>query len=557
MPLGPVLVLSAVALLSLLVTGKSSAAPANGKSPVKPEFKDIPQALLLEMARAVQMLTITDFETNPDGSIRSVDIVGPVTKEAVQNATALAAKLEAAGFAQAARTLRDLATLAAKRIPSPTPDKAVPLPAECFSAAEQDQLNRLIALERDPKILQGVLDALKKRSVPAHCRATVDNVINMLSALVVQIQARLAEEEALRKIEEELRKKGSVPGPTPSPTPGPSPSPLPGPTPGPSPAPLPPSPTSTRVTLVQSGDGFARIAARLLGSTQQGNLRWRELRDANVPKDADGRARSKDTDAKGGIKPILHPGQKLFVPASWPVVGPSIPVPGPTPSPLPSPVLPPAPTGVRKTKVQSGDGFARIAARLLGDTQQGNLRWRELRDRNVPVDADGRARSKDTDAKGGIKPILHPGQSLFVPESWPASSFAVAGSDEYVGDAGEGFGLVTKTQEEMAAESMVTHLNRLQRRHPVEVEKVQRKADKRLIARFQQLVGLPVTATVNAATLIKAAEQGQHELPLVLDWSGQTREHVDAYKSVLTNMANKSGSTTLLASVAREQGQTL
>ena len=72
------------------------------------------------------------------------EVRGPVTKEAVQAATALAGKLEALGFKEAAAFLRQKANEASKRVPSPPKDKQVPLPRECFSSAEQESVNRLI-----------------------------------------------------------------------------------------------------------------------------------------------------------------------------------------------------------------------------------------------------------------------------------------------------------------------------------------------------------------------------------------------------------------------------
>lgn len=123
-------------------------------------------------------------------------------------------------------------------------------------------------------------------------------------------------------------------GPSPAPTPAPAPMP-PGfdpishaPAPAPTPAPVPPAPepppapdkptlSTHKITTVRRGEGLANIAIRLLGP--DGNHAWPELRADNIPKDADGRARRKAADDKGGISPMLQPGQRLFVPGNWDV----------------------------------------------------------------------------------------------------------------------------------------------------------------------------------------------------------------------------------------------
>ncbi len=644
------LVMAALGLIAFATSTKSAkAAPAGGPvGPSRPEFQNIPLPLLQEMAKVVQELTVTDFATGSDGSVTSATILGPITKESVQKATNLAAKLEQAGFTAAAKTISDLAKMASAKLPSPPAVNQIPLPAQCFTTAESENLNRLVAVERDPKKLQAVLDALKARQVPAECAAQVKVFVDMLSALIIQSQAKIDDETAILKTEEIL-KTGAPSTPTKS-------------------TPL-PAGALPRVVVVQSGDGFARITKRLLGS----DTRWRELRDRNVPRDADGRTRAKDTDAKGGMKPALNPGNKLFVPESWPAMDsvtvvptgspppfvPSIPtqvpgqVPGVTPkvtivksgdgfsmiakrligdasrwpelrdrnvpmdadgrkravdtaakggikpilqpnqklfvpeswnvapgivvspsaAPSLNPVslptqLPPPPqlpaqlpqsVGIRTVTVKSGDGFFRIAQRLGVD---GN-RWRELRDRNVPVDGDSRSRAKDTDAKGGIKPQLNPGNRLIVPESWPAIPAGVSGfeDDIEVGLSG-GQQLLVKTPQELTAEQMCSHLNRLLNKHP-NLEKVRAKCDKRIIARFQKLCGLPMTATVTPSTLLKAAESGQTNIPFVLHWPQEsTAQHVSGYRMVLAKMAAEAkergdhqGARELAESAKRERGQ--
>lgn len=637
------LVMAALGLIAFATSTKSAkAAPAPNGQPVRPEFQNIPLPLLQEMAKVVQELTVTDFSTGPDGSVTSATILGPITKEAVQKATNLAAKLDQAGFPSAAKTINDLAKMASAKLPSPPAVNQIPLPAQCFTTAETENLNRLVAVERDPKKLQAVLDALKARQVPAECSAQVKVFLDMLSALIIQSQAKIDDEIAIHKTEEIL-KSGAPSTPTTAPS-------LPA-----------PSGALPRVVVVQSGDGFARITKRLLGS----DARWRELRDRNVPRDADGRTRAKDTDAKGGIKPQLNPGNKLFVPESWPAMDSVTVNPGSSAPPF-VPTIPTQPSGVipKVTIVKSGDGFSMIAKRLIGDASRwpelrdrnvpvdadgrkravdsaakggikpilqpnqklfvpeswnvapgivvsptaapslnpaslptqlppppslpqvsttrtvtvksgdgffriaqrlgvdGN-RWHELRDRNVPVDADGRSRAKDTDAKGGIKPQLNPGNHLFVPESWPAIPAGVSGIED---DIEVGLSnpqqLLVKSPLELTAEQMCSHLNRLLNKHP-NLEKVKAKCDKRIVARFQKLCGLPLSATVTPSTLLKAAEAGQTNIPFVLHWpEGANAQHVNAYRMVLAKMAAEAkergdhqGAHDLAESAKRERGQ--
>jgi hypothetical protein len=620
------LVMAALGLIAFATSTKSAkAAPAPGTpngAPVRPEFQTIPLPLLQEMARVMQELTVTDFATADDGSVTSATILGPITKEAVQKATSLAAKLGQAGFPNAAKTVSDLAKMASAKLPSPPAINQIPLPTQCFTQAETESLNRLVAVERDPAKLQAVLDALKTRQVPPECAAQVKVFTDMLSALIVQAQAKIDDEIAIHKTEEILKTgTTSTPGAKTSPPVVPQAGALP------------------RVVVVQSGDGFARITKRLLGS----DARWPELRDRNVPVDADGRKRSKDTAAKGGIKPQLNPGNKLFIPESWPALNSVTVNPGSSAPPF-VPTIPAQPSGVtpKVTIVRSGDGFSQIAKRLIGDgsrwpelrdrnvpvdadgrkravdsASKGGIkpilqpnqklfvpeswnvapgiqvdpaaippsfnpaslpaglpptpalpastgvrtvtvkagdgffrisqrlgvdgnRWHELRDRNIPVDADGRSRSKDSDGKGGIKPQLNPGNKLFVPENWPAIPAGVSGieDDVEVGRSEAPEQLLVKTPVELTAEQMCSHLNRLLNKHPGSLDKVRNKCDKRLVARFQKLCGLPTTATVTPSTLLKAAEAGQTVIPFVLHWPEDvTAQHVSSYRMVLAKMA--------------------
>lgn len=87
----------------------------------------------------------------------------------------------------------------------------------------------------------------------------------------------------------------------------------------------PAEPLSVRTYTVQRNDSEALIARRFTGT----DSRLSELVAANVPKDADGRKRTKITASNrqalgepqvrvGGLHPGLVPGQRLILPSNWP-----------------------------------------------------------------------------------------------------------------------------------------------------------------------------------------------------------------------------------------------
>lgn len=562
MAFGPLVVITGLGILGLLVAKKAGASPAAPGSPGSPELppsprggtppfvpgvpaeSDMPASLKDELARALQLLTV-----DPSTGL----VTGPVTEDAIRNATALASRLRTLGFPEAAQALEEIAKQAAKSIPSPPKDKQAPLPG--VSPAIVDQLNRALKLERDPKKLRAIVETLKKLPPSAER----DAFIATFEALILQVEAEEAEKEALRRIEDTI-KDPSAPRPepvTPPFVPGPSPTP-------PSPAaPAPQAPTSKpRVVQVLSGDGFIKITRRL----EQPDARWPELRNRNVPVDADGRKRAKDTDKAGGIKPALQPGNLLFVPENWPVA-PGVPIPAPSPAPaiVTPAVLPPAPpSGPRATTVQSGDGLIKITRRL----GQPDARWTELRDANIPADADGRKRSRDS-GPAGIKPGLQPGHHLFVPASWPVT--ATAGWNEFSvsGEAAVDLGASPieiepignpKSEAELAAGVLVAHLLRLQNKFGV--QKARRKADKRHIARFEEAASVASTGEVTASALIRAAALGESVLPLVMHWSSPTEPVILRYKQALRDLASEARSRgeedrarALEESARREGGQ--
>jgi len=230
MAIGPAMVMGGLAILALATMGgKKSAAPAlpsgepggggslppggggggSGSTPVRTNTKAIgplpvvlPEDLAEMLAKSLRDLTIND-----DGSVS-----GPVTAEAVQRATTVAAQIEAAGFPDVARAFRAYIAVAAKKVPSPPKDKQVQLPGIPQSVV--DQINRTIALERDPAKLQAVLDAVK--AMPQSAQR--DLLIEMLSQTIKQVQAAAVLADTLKKTEEVLKTPG-LPPVTTQPTP--------------------------------------------------------------------------------------------------------------------------------------------------------------------------------------------------------------------------------------------------------------------------------------------------------------------------------------------------
>ncbi len=144
--------------------------------------------------------------------------------------------------------------------------------------------------------------------------------------------------------------------------------------PKPKPDPLPPTPSNPKpvvltpkrtVTVSSKLNSEAAITAHLLGKSQ-GN-RWPELVKVNIPKDADGRNRSRDTKTKnriGGLSPGLQPGQKLFIPDNWTLSTADEVRPSPEPK---APEVKPLPTA---SALSSADQLTRdLFTHVVGKTQ--------------------------------------------------------------------------------------------------------------------------------------------------------------------------------------------
>lgn len=214
MAIGPAMLLAGLGALALTTLGKkgsapgapalpSGAPPAGGssgdplvQSPAGPIPIMLPKSFHDLLVKTLQNLTVKD-----DGTI-----AGPVTPAAVQQATTVAAQLEAAGFVEAANALRQYAKLAATKIPAPAPDKVAPLPG--VSPDLVAAVNRAIQLERDPKRLQEMIDTVLRSAPPSKER---DNLVAMLGEAIKQVQAAMVLSDTLKKTNEVLTSPGLPP----------------------------------------------------------------------------------------------------------------------------------------------------------------------------------------------------------------------------------------------------------------------------------------------------------------------------------------------------------
>lgn len=159
-------------------------------APVTPPKTTMPSDLRVKMAEALRVIGLNEHGR----------LVGKPSERGVQIATQVASELEAAGFSEAARTVRSYAAEAAKRIPPPPPERTVPLPP-VIPTDLQAQINRAIQLERDPERLQVLVNALR-RLPPSTER---NEAIKMLEATIAQIRAARATSETLTKIDKVIK----------------------------------------------------------------------------------------------------------------------------------------------------------------------------------------------------------------------------------------------------------------------------------------------------------------------------------------------------------------
>lgn len=449
-----------------------------------------------ELADALAALTV-----GVDGKI-----VGPVTPEAIQLATSVAGDLERAGFGSAATALREFIKAASTLVPSPPPNKQVPLPPH-MPADMQDMINRALQLERDPAKLIAILNGLKAFQPQS---PDILNAIDLLQALIVQVQAQQSAKDALG----EIQKIVTPPDAT-----------------------IAPSIPASRTYTIRAGDTGESIALAYTGNKG----RWTELVTANPS----------TKDAKYGFKANVN--QVVNLPASWP----SVPI---NPSGAQQQVVAPMPSGGsgRTYTVRAGDTGSSIAKYYTGNAN----RWTELVTANPET----------KDAQYGLK--ANPGKVLKIPASWPDPTGAspapqpqqvsspLPENPTYVPSIPvPAAPPMPKSPTELAADAMVRNLKAVQQSYPFPT--AHGKEDQSLVKRFQGLANTTADGMAGPGTLVLAAVNGQSDLPLVPYWpKSATATNVLKYRADIQQVAARaraagdlSGAAMLEASAARERGQ--
>lgn len=121
-----------------------------------------------------------------------------VTTAGVQAATQLAGRLREAGYTKLAAMVDGVVFDARKQLPPLPPDQGIPatpgVPQDLL-----DRLNQAIATERDPEKLRAILAALQAH--PAAGEPQMQMAIQMLKALIIQVEAASEQNDALEKID--------------------------------------------------------------------------------------------------------------------------------------------------------------------------------------------------------------------------------------------------------------------------------------------------------------------------------------------------------------------
>lgn len=148
----------------------------------------LPSALQTLMAQALAALTVNG----------SGQLTGPVTASGIQTASAAAAQLDAAGFPDAANSLRVFIQRATAVLPPPSPAQSLPLPG--LSPALAAQVNLALQTVRDPKQLRVLITTLS--GLPPNPQT--DQAIATLTALADQLDAAISTATALGQIQKTL-----------------------------------------------------------------------------------------------------------------------------------------------------------------------------------------------------------------------------------------------------------------------------------------------------------------------------------------------------------------
>ena len=174
--------------------GKKPAAPgAPGAVPgpgAATPPSNMPEDLKDKFAAALRVLTVDPV---------TGQVIGPVTSAAVQIATATAGELERAGFADAANTLRQYASIAAQMVAAPPPGSQIQIPG--IPADLQTKLNTALQMERDPAKLRAIKTALLQLQPQG---PEVVAAEGMLDALILQIETANATNTALQKVQQTI-----------------------------------------------------------------------------------------------------------------------------------------------------------------------------------------------------------------------------------------------------------------------------------------------------------------------------------------------------------------
>lgn len=223
----PVALAVGLGALSLLFASRGMGAPAEKKGgKVAPPGKQVPITpggpQLPDSAAELP----PEYQAQMAECLRGLNVDGqgvihpPITEVAIQRCTATAGVFDAAGYPNAAESLRHYARLAAGLLPPIEQKITTPAIPEDLRV----KLNQAIALERDPKKLRQWAATL--RALPRASEPEVQVQIQWLEATAMAIEAEQATAEALQKVDQVVTGPRYTtmpvpndPGPTP-PTPG-------------------------------------------------------------------------------------------------------------------------------------------------------------------------------------------------------------------------------------------------------------------------------------------------------------------------------------------------
>lgn len=230
---------------------------ANAAQAAKGGTAALPAALQTLMAQALAALTVSG----------SGQLMGPVTAQGIQTASAAAAQLDAAGFPEAAASLRVFIQKATAILPPASPAQTLPLPGLDPTIAAQ--VNQAIQVNRDPKQLRQLIALLK--SLPPNPQT--QQAIDTLSALADQLDATIAAATAMQQIQQTLPAvlpatptSPAIPNPLGNLTPVAPPN-LPAPSPAPAPA-IPAVKTPQQILAESVAAGLVRLQSAANGNVK-------------------------------------------------------------------------------------------------------------------------------------------------------------------------------------------------------------------------------------------------------------------------------------------------